>query len=345
MSVGFWSRLMRNEPLTPALVAGPRFEVTIDPAMLYGVTPAPSIPLSPRVSRLEAMSVPAVKRSRDLIAGSLGSLPLNLIGPDKAPIDWSLFRQPEPDVPRSVTLMRTFEDMLFEQVAWWKITAVGWHGKPVEVVRLDPRSVTVLKDLKVYETVRGNQGYQLEWLPDEQIIRFDGPNDPLLVAGARAIRACIALDAAALNHANGSPPVDYFTPAEGADPADDADIIDMLDAWAIARQTRSTGYVPAALAYHMAGWNQEQLQMAEARQHAVLEIARLCGIDPEDLGVSTTSRTYQNSQDRYAARIKDTLRQFAVAFEDRLSMNDISPRGFTARLDFADLLRSDDLTC
>jgi HK97 family phage portal protein len=323
---------------------GPRFEVVIDPVMLYGSSLPSSYPISPRVSRREAMTVPAVKRGRDLIAGSLGGLPLNLMGPDFKVTDWSLFDQPEKDVPRSVTLTRTFEDLLFEQVAWWKVTAVGWHGRPVEVVRLDPTSVTVAQDMKVYVTRQGHQGTVQQWVPDEHLIRFDGPNDPLLVAGARAIRACLALDAAALRHADGAPPLDFFTPADGADLGEDADVQGMLDAWRLARQTRSTGYVPGALKYNVAGWDPEKLQLAEARQHAVLEIARLMGVDPEELGVSTTSRTYNNAFDRRKAFVDFTLGAYRQAFEDRLSMNDVSPRGYKARLDLSDFLRSDDKT-
>lgn len=315
--------------------------------MLYGAgysTSTTSIPLSPRVSRREAMSVPAVKRGRDLIAGTLGTLPLNLIGPDMTPTPWSLFDQPEADIPRSVTMINTFEDLLFEQVAWWKVTAVGWHRKPVEVVRLEPRSVTVQQDLRVYETVQGNQGMVQRHVPDAQLIRFDGPTDPILVAGARAIRAALALDAAALRYSEGNQPLDYFTPADGVDPGDDTEVTELLTAWATARAAGVTGYIPASLNYNSAGWEPLKLQLAEARQHAVLELARLMGIDPEDFGVPTTSRTYFNAFDRKQARIQDTLRQFVAAFEDRLSMNDVSPRGFKARLDFADMLRSDDQT-
>jgi len=327
--------------------SGPRFNVEIDPVMLYGpgyATSAAQIPMSPRVSRAQAMSVPAVKRGRDLIAGTLGTLPLRLTGPDNTVTPWALFDQPEAEIPRSVTLINTFEDLLFEQVAWWKITGYGWHGKPVEVVRLEPRSVTVGSDMRVYETVRGNAGTVRRWLPDDDLIRFDGPTDPILVAGARAIRACLALDQAALKYSEGNQPLDWFTPADGADPAEDDEILTLLGEWAKARAAGVTGYVPAALKYNAAGWEPQKLQLAEARQHAVLELARLMGIDPEDLGVSTTSRTYQNSQDRYQSRIKDTLRQFVAAFEDRLSMNDVSPRGYRARLDFSDLLRTDDAT-
>ena len=346
-----WGRPAAPNITTATAVArdtgAPTFSVEIDPVMLYGpgyVATTVSPPLPPRVSRREAMSVPAVKRSRDLIAGTLGTLPVELIGPDNAPTDWSLFAQPEPDVPRSVTLVMTFEDLFFEQVAWWKIEQVGWHGKPVSVRRLDPRTVTVGSDSKVYETVAGNQGTAQQWVPDEQLIRFDGPNDPFLVAGARAIRAAISLDAAALRNADGTPPMDYFAPKDNAVDPTPEEITQLLTDWAAAKRTRATSYVPGALDYQITGWSPEQLQLNAARQHAVLEIARLSGVDPEDLGVSTTSRTYFNAFDPKQHRIQDTLRAYIAAFEDRLSMNDVSPRGYRARLNLSDFLRSDDLT-
>jgi hypothetical protein len=323
---------------TPQRSAGPAFSVEIDPVMLYGpgyVSTTTTPPLPPRVSRREAMSVPAVKRSRDIIAGTLGTLPIELIGPDNTTTDWSLFDQPETDVPCSVTKIMTFEDLLFEQVAWWKIEYVGWHGKPVTVRRLDPRTVTVT-DGKVY--VAG------KYTPDSRLIRFDGPNDALLVAGARAIRAAMSLDAAALRNADGTPPMDYFAPKDNSvDPTPD-EVVKLLNDWAAAKRTRATSYVPGALDYQITGWSPEQLQLAAARQHAVLELARLAGVDPEDLGVSTTSRTYFNAFDRKQHRIQDTLRAYIAAFEDRLSMNDVSPRGYRARLNLSDFLRSDDLT-
>jgi hypothetical protein len=187
---------MRNEPLTPALVEpvafsapDPNSGVQIDPVMLHGsgfgtdtVMPAP------RVSRRLAMQVPAVKRARDLICGSLGQLPLELFGPDNSAVRWPLFDQPEPDVPRSVTMTRTFEDIFFEGVAWWYVTDFGWHGYPTKIRRLDPSTVTVVQNVGVYTTRAGTTGTSVEWLPDEELIRFDSPNDPLLVAGARAIR-------------------------------------------------------------------------------------------------------------------------------------------------------------
>lgn len=312
------------------------------PASFFGLTSYNDpVALAARVSRRSALQVPAVKRGRDLIPGTLGSLPIDLYGPKNTLSTSELLAQPERNVPRSVTMAKTYEDLWFEGFAWWYITEFGWHGYPTKVKRLEPSTVDVRIDGKVYVTPDGHRGQNWEYVEDARLIRFESPTEPLLVAGARAIRAALTLDAAALRYADGAPMAEWFEPADGYDPDED-EIDEALDAWASARRQRVTGYVPSGFKYNLNGFNPEQLQLADARQHAVVELARAMGVDPEDLGVSTTSRTYQNSQDRYQARIKDTLRPFMVAVEERLSMNDVCPRGYDARTRLTELLRSDD---
>ena len=318
---------------------GPAFavdETSIDPKIYgYSTYANPTNP-APRIDRRSAIQVPAVKRIRDLIATSLGGLPIDLYNPQKQAVRSNLFEQPERNVPRSVTMTKTAEDLLFEGIAWWRIVEFGWHNYPVKVQRLEPSTVNVREDGKVY--VNGAH------VPDTDLIRFDSPNDALLVAGARAIRTCLTLDASAARYADGAPPIDYFTPADGVDPAEDEDVVGMLDDWQKARQARATGYVPGSLKYNVAGWSPEQLQMADARQHAVLEIARVAGVDAEELGVSTTSRTYANQFDRRKAFLDFTLGGYLHAIEDRLGMGDVTPRDYYVRLNLDAFLRSDTKT-
>ncbi|MFC6156152.1 phage portal protein [Kribbella jiaozuonensis] len=287
-----------------------------------------------------------MKRVRDLVSGSLGTLPVAMYGPTQQSVgDWPLFIQPESDLPRSVTMIRTVEDLLFEGIAYWRVIQFGWHGYPTKIRRLDPRSVTIRKNQKAYLRRDGStQGMAEEELPEAELIIFHSPNDPLLVAGARAIRTCLQLDAAAARSAASPMPQGIFTPAEGADPAEDDDVVELMAAWKSARQKNADAYVPAALKYNALSWNPKDLQLAEARQHAVLEIARLVGVDPEDLGVSTTSRTYQNSEDRKKAFLDDVLGPYLHAIEDRLGMNDVTPRGYYTRFNLDAYLRSDTLT-
>lgn len=327
-----------------------------DVGALLGLTSSYTDPVAPagRVSRRLALQVPTVKRCRDLIAGTLSTLPVELFGPTHEAMAWSLMDQLEPDVPRSVTLARTFDDLLFEQVAWWRVLARGYHGFPTSVRRLEPRSVNVMKNSKVYVKANGQaQGMAWEWVPDADLIRFDSPNEALLEAGARAIRAAALINAAAERFADGVPPMAYLSPKVGeADPDDEeedeetgkTELQELLDNWATAEKTRATPYLGSAIEHNVVGWNPEQLQMADARREASLEIARVAGVDPEDVGISTTSRTYQNSQDRRKQFTDFTLGSYRQAFEDRLSMDDVTPAGFRARMDLSAFMRSDDKT-
>lgn len=342
------NRLFRRvpDPVVPTMPLATRFG-TIGPDQVppefFGLTSyETAVAPAPRMDRRTAMQVGAVKRSRDLIAGILGTLPVDLVDDAKRPVAWELLTQPERGIPRSVTFAATFEDMLLEGVGWWMVTEYGWHGFPTKVRRLEPRTVDVQRDGTVHVTKSGHRGTSLDWNDDFDLIRFDSPNDALLVAGARSIRTCLRLDAAAALYSEGNQPLDYFTPKDKVDPPEDQ-LDEALDGWDVARQKRSTGYVPAGLEYHTAGWNPEQLQLADQRQNAVLDIARHAGVDPEDLGVSTTSRTYFNAFDRKQARMTDTLRGYMVAFEERLSMPDVTPAGFVAKLNTSDLLRTSDL--
>lgn len=108
---------------------------------------------------------------------------------------------------------------------------------------------------------------------------------------------------------------------------------------------RSAAYMPHALDYHSGqGFNAEQLQLAESRQHAVLEIARVAGVDPEELGVSTTSRTYSSDWSRRKSFLDFTLGPYLTAVSDRLLMPDTTPRGYTPGFDLDAFLRTDTLT-
>ena len=295
-----------------------------------------------KVSRDLAMSVPAVKRGRDLICGTLGTLRLKKHDANRRVAPSELLDQPEPDIARSVSMTMTVEDMLFEGRAWWRITEFGPDGFPSKVRRLDPRSVNVQQNGRVYVSHRGQaQGQALEWVEDAQLIRIDSPNEALLVAATPAIRDAHALRRAAGRYADNPLPLGYFTPEGDVDTGDDAEIEEMLDDFEDSMHARTWAYVGAGLAAKPLQWSPEQLQLGSSRDYAVLEIARALGVDPEELGVSTTSRTYANSEQRRLDLIDFTLAAYVVAIEDRLSMPDVTPPGYFVKAEYGGFLRSD----
>lgn len=352
MGLRFWRSRRAKDAF-----AAPRSQVNFSFEAPAEITGAPvRLGIAPRISRAEALQVPAVLRSRNLVAGTLASLPHTVHGPDRREVNttYLLGGNIDPNVPNSVTLAATYEDLFFEGLAWWKITKLGWHGFPVEAtyvptssVSIRPTAAAMPSEALISQDNAGPKDGDVyidgQFVPDELVIRFDSPNPPLLTHAARAIRACLQLDMQASRIAASPTPQGVFTPADGAtvDPGDADEIEAMLAEWNAARSANSWGYVGAALKIKPLSWSPEQLQLADSRQHAVLEIARAAGVDPEDLGVSTTSRTYANSEQRRRDLLDFTIGAFVSAVQDRLSMRDVLPRGYVAKVNFDGFLRSD----
>lgn len=338
--MGILASLFGRAPVRGEVAVTPAtrlYEVDVDTGVLYGVPSLDDyIYGRAKISRQEALAVPAVKRARDLICGGIGQFPLILIGPDGKQQDWSLLNQPEAGVARSVTITRTVEDMLLTERAWWRVTHLGWHGKPAEIVKLDADTVSVQPQYVSYP-----EGQALVWPNIPGLIRIDSPNGGLLTASP-GIRAYIALARVAMQSVTGAPPVDWFTAGDDDDDPEDEEIKEHLTDWAAARLNGRTAFVPKHLKYNRDGFNPEQLQMSQAREFAITEIARLTGIDAEELSVSTTSRTYFNAQDRRRDRLESVLGPYMTAIEGRLAMDDVTPRGYVTKFDTSSYLRLDD---
>jgi hypothetical protein len=294
------------------------------------------------VSRKQALSVPAVMRGRNFIC-AIATLPLREYDESNRQVVSPLLSQIDPDVADVVTLAQTVEDLIMESISWWLITAQDFGaGFPIAARHLDPAKVSLQPPVRSERPSPLPSGRDprdaVVWVDQQpvsasRIIRFDSPNPPLLIDGARPIRRALALDRAANMYAEDPRPLDYFKPADGADPVqNDDDIKAVLAKWRRARQTRSTAYVPASLVYETVDSpSPRELQLAELQRQVTLDLANAMGLDPEDLGVSTTSRTYRNDVDRRQNQLNSTLKPYMDAITGRLSMGDVTPPGNTVR--------------
>lgn len=356
MRVWSWLSEPFRAPIQP-LAASPdvKFGIDIPPEMLEAMRGGGSI--APRISRSEALQVPAVLRARNLIAGSLSTLPVRVHGPDRRVVTGVpyLVPQPDPEIPQSVTMAYTVEDLLFEGISWWRVTKFGPRGFPQEARHVPHETVHVVPArslLPSMQEINSDQHFPIDGtvfidgvqVPDREIIRFDSPNPPLLIHAARAIRTCLKLEQAVALYSDDPLPLGYFAPKEGADELEDHEIEKILDDWAAQRAKRAWGYVNGQLDSKTLQWDPKQLQLVEQRQHAILQIAIAAGLDPEDLGVSTTSRTYANREQAAQERINMTLGVYVSAVQDRLSMRDVLPRDHVARMDFSGFTRGDSKT-
>jgi len=304
-----------------------------------------------RVSREQAMSVPAVKRGRDLIC-SIGALPLLLLDTDRNQVKSTFLQQIDEHTSNVVTLAQTLDDLVFESVSWWEITAFDWAGFPAHARHLDVHAVSTSPPAgaPVQTLPSGLYPAGVVWVMGREvdarnIIRFDSPNDPLTVAGARAIRRAIKLAQASEMYADDPEARAYWTPRGDVDPGDTDEIRGHLTSYAQARRERAEAYIPAALERNtIQGPSAVDIQLAQLQQRSDMEIANILGIDPEDIGVNTTSRTYQNATDRRVDRLNMVLSPYMRAIVDRLSLGDVTRRGQRTVFDLDDYLKADPAT-
>lgn len=315
---------------------------------------------SRRISRADALRAMAVLRARNLIAGTLAVLPLEARGKDRSidERDW-VGIQPDPNLEQSVMFALTFEDLFFEGKSYWLVEEQGTEmGSefPREARHVNIKSVSQHASLGLpSQTISDDLQFSPsdpvfidgEQIDLRRIIRFTSPNPPFLKYAAKAIRTVLLLDQTAADYSQDPLPFGYFTDADEMgeeDQLDDYEINEVLDKWEAARRKRRWGYVASGLALRTLDWpNPEQLQLAQARNHAVLDIARGAGLDPEDVGVNIqgSSRTYQNAEQRRLDLIDFVLTPYMKAVEDRLSMRDVTPRGVFAKFDTSAFTRAD----
>jgi HK97 family phage prohead protease len=303
---------------------------------------------SPRVSRDEALSISTVQRGRNLLC-SISTLPLDELDSSNRPVSSSLLAQIDPDIPNVVTLAQTVEDLVFESIAWWRITEFGPGGFPSKARRLDPGTVSLNPPggkspapLPAGNDPRGAIVYvDGKEVPASLMIRFDSPNPAVLKVGGRSIKRAILLDQAARMYAEDPRALEFFTQTMDADEWTDDQVNDFLSDWTAARRKRAAGFVPPGMEHNVAqSPTPADLQLVQLQQQAALDIANAFGIDPEDLGVSTTSRTYQNAVDRRIDSINETKAPYMRAITDRLSMGDVTRPGNRVEFDLNGYLKS-----
>lgn len=301
-------------------------------------------------SREAALRVPAVLRGRNMIC-NISTLPLWQLDTKRKRVRSALFEQFDPQVANVVHLAMTVEDLLFDGIAWWEVTARDANNWPTAVRHTDSRRVELTPPKGMLNPLPSgidpNSVIYVDGKPKDgrNYIRFDSPNPPLLTAGRRAIKRAVALEDAAEMYADDPRALDYFTPADGYTGQSEEEVTANIRAWIAARKQRATGYVPETLKYNtVQSPNPQELQLVGLMERAALDIANAIGVDPEDLGISTTSRTYQNATDRRQDRVNDVLSAYMRAITDRLTMADVTRRGYRAAFVLDDYMRADPKT-
>lgn len=292
---------------------------------------------SDRVTRAQAMTIPSVRRGRQIIAGTLGTAPLvatrSIAGKPPERVPRQIIAQPDPNTTRQYTLTSSIDDLLFYGVSWWRVLERESLGFPARAERVAPHRITV-------DVAQGTVRIDGELVNPRDLIRFDGPDEGILVVGARALRTYILLEEAVRNFSRLDVPLGLIEDEVGQ--MEDEEVQTFLDSWEVARRKRSTGYLPHGLKYRNPTFNAEQVQLGEAREFQSQEIARLMNLPAQAINAPTNnSMTYSTTESARRDLVDLTFAPFVAALEQRLSMNDVTPNGTTVNLDLTTFLRGD----
>jgi phage portal protein BeeE len=291
-----------------------------------------------RVTRTVAMAIPAVKRGRQVIAGTIGSAPLvatrRRAGAAPERVQLPLLEQPCTNVTLSWLLTWTVDSMLFYGTAWWLVT------ERLPAPSDYPRRVQWLAPWRLSIAPTGAVLVDGREVPDRDLIRFDGPDEGLLVHASRSILTYAALEDAVRKFARLDVPLGWFEDEEGALEPDESQAL--LDKWEAARRARTTGYVPRGLRYKMTQAAPAGMQLTEARGFQAAEIARAMNLPNSYVNApSGDSLTYATTESNRRELVDVTLSGYITPIEQRLSMPDVTPAGTTVSLDLGRFVRGD----
>ena len=292
-----------------------------------------------------AYQVPAYVKALKTYSHTIATFPLReYVGIDQV-VARSFLNQPSTIGTYWSQMTRLVEDLLQYDTAYWYVTSRTWDGFPASIERMPFTEVSLqnpnpFADIQ-YQVPIGTVWWNGLLIPGTEVIRFDGDGmGGWLITGAAAINTAAALEAATQQMAE-YPLPQIVLKNNGADlPATAVDAL--LDAWEAARQSRTTAYVNSTITTDAMGWNAADLQLVAAREESALMMARLCNLDPVwvGAGVPGGSLTYSNRTDLYRQLLDLSLTPIMTAIAQRLSMNDVTPRGREVKFDTTTFLRA-----
>ena len=286
------------------------------------------------MDRNTALQVPSVMRCRNLIAGVISSIDLELYkkstGEELESPLW--LEQPDIRQPRSVTISMTVDSLLFYSVAYWRVTSLyADDGRPSGFEWISNTRVTVTTnqygDQVDYYSVNGERA---PMSGIGSLITFQGLLPGVLEVGGRTIQSALDIQKAA-SVALATPMATTVIKNTGAD-LPEAQISALLAAWKAARASRSTAYLTSTLEAQNIGFSPKEMAMNEASQYLATEIARLMNVPAYYISADmNNSMTYQNILDGRKEFVAYSLQPFISAIENRLSLDDCTRHGNIVR--------------
>jgi HK97 family phage portal protein len=295
-----------------------------------------------RVSRKDAMSIPSVARARNLICGTVASIPLEYYktstGEVIAPPRW--IKQLSKSQPSFVTLTWIVDSLLFYGVSYLLVTErYAEDGRPASFEWVANTRVTFTTDLYGISITQ----YYIDASPVDMndIVTIQGFDEGVLERAGRTIQAAIDVDRAAAQNSSNPQPAGFLKNS-GADLPPN-EVQGLIAAWKRARQNNSTAYLTSTLDYSPVAFSPKDMMYNEAIQNLSTQIARAMNVPAYYLSADqNTTMTYANVQDERKQFYALSIEPYIQAVQARLSMDDISTSGHEVRFAVYDTFLKND---
>jgi len=286
------------------------------------------------ILRQDAASVPAIARCRNLIAGTIASIPLETYltstGEEIPNLPW--VDQLDKRQPMEVTLAWIVDSLFYYGVAYLRVEEVykddnrparfSWMQNDRVTVKYTFDNSTV--DYYMVNNIR---------VPDSgvgSLVTFQAFDQGLLLRQPTTIRAAIDIEKAAAIAAQ-TPMGSGYIKNTGAD-LPDQQVQGILNSWKTARQSKATAYLTSTLEFNPISFAPKDMMYNEAKAYLALDLARACNVPANMIDAEMIrTNTYQNVLDQRKEFAAYTLMPFINAIQSRLSMDDLLPRGQKVR--------------
>lgn len=320
-----------NVKAVPAMASAPL-------AAAAGARQAPSQFLGFQIGGAEqaALSVPSVTRAISLLSTVVSTLDMR-----SYTLQWtgqryeklyvegeSWMTRPNPTETRNFTLSVTVRDLIMTGRAFWVVTSRYANGFPATFQWLPAANVST----------PNNEGPQWFGAPDlvmfngvqldtRDVVTFLSGSQGIIYTGSRAIQCAIRLDEAAARFASNEIAAGYLQ-QKGGEPMSGEELAEMAAAWAQNRRENAIGALNEFVNFEEFASDPSKLQLVEGREYSAKDLSRLMDIPAYLLAVDQAgSMTYSNAQEARRDLIEFGARPLLHAIAERLSMDDVLPRG------------------
>ena len=299
------------------------------------------------LARNRAISVPAISRSRDLMASVLASMELKMCteiwnGNEMetvplAPRTW--LRQLDPEMPNSFLFPWIFDDLFFFGRCFLYITSRTKDGYMASATRLPQGSIdTADAEAPVWFGKSKEIYFNGGALDPADVVQIYSPTQGMIYMSEQTIATALKLCDARFRNASSAIPAGVLKQT-GGEPLSAEELGALAEAFNEARSTNQTAALNEFLTYTETTATPDKMLLIDAAEYQSKEIANLCNVPPYLLGISTGSYAYTNSAGAKSDLWTFGLSMYAQAISSALSQQ--LPRGTYVKWDVEKWLEID----